>query len=381
MRIFPHPLREAYVALIGSWFMVGALYLITVGSLLTRVDDALGYPQRIAGLVLCTICSGLFLATQLILIRGSDRRHLPALVMSQVVLALTLLVWTGTWTTLGLAMAAVALTLDSRRAVAATLAVALVGHTFVLVTADRVDTRAGIPLTNWVTAIILYAITRLIVVHDELRRTREHLARVRVDEERTRISRDLHDIMGRTLVAVSLRNETAIRLVEADPAAAKRQLEQAQATLQDGQRQLRALTSGPVIAGLRGELDTAQSLCDRLGVRCTIAYQPVTDAPIDATLAAVVREAVTNMLKHSRPRVCQLAVTASEDEVTLSVLNDGALAAATPDSARTGLLDMTARVAALGGTLTAEPLPDRRYRVTVRVPRGKVAASGREEVL
>ena len=81
-----------------------------------------------------------------------------------------------------------------------------------------------------------------------------------------------------------------------------------QSSITAGQAQLRALTSGPVIIGLSSELDTARRLFDRLGIRCSVETVTVEDRAVDQALAAVVREAVTNSLKHSRPHECRIPV-------------------------------------------------------------------------
>nr|WP_269810934.1 histidine kinase [Kineosporia rhizophila] len=211
--------------------------------------------------------------------------------------------------------------------------------------------------------------TRLYVVLDELRRTREQIARVRVDEERLRISRDLHDLLGRTLVSASLRNEAALRLLDHDIERCRDQLTALRSSIIDGQARLRALTSGPTLIGLNDELASARELFERLGLRAEVDAVVVDDPAIDQTLAAVVREAVTNTLKHGQPTWCRIGVRHESLAIVVSVVNDGVTSTAQDGGAHTGLDDIRARVESLGGVLTAGPVPGGQFRVIARVPR------------
>ena len=103
---------------------------------------------------------------------------------------------------------------------------------------------------NIVVGIVLLTFALLARTLIQLEVSRERLARLSVDEERSRISRDLHDIIGRTLVAVSLRQEAALNLLDRDVGLARRQLVASGETVREGQAQLRALTHGPMVAGV-----------------------------------------------------------------------------------------------------------------------------------
>jgi two-component system sensor histidine kinase DesK len=214
----------------------------------------------------------------------------------------------------------------------------------------------------------LYAMARLLIVLDELRRTREQMARGRVDEERLRISRDLHDLLGRTLVAVSLRNETALRLLDSDVERCRVQLVALQSSVIDGQAKLRALTGGPTLIGLSDELASARELFERLGVRALVDAVEIDHQAVDQTLAAVVRESVTNILKHARPTWCRIGVRHESLAIVVTVVNDGAASSVADDGAHTGLDDIRARVVALGGVLTAGAVNGDQFRVIARVP-------------
>lgn len=180
------------------------------------------------------------------------------------------------------------------------------------------------PVVAATIAIGLYTLTRAFQALHDLRVYQEELARLEVDRERNRISRDLHDVMGRTLVATSLRVETAIEMLDSENEQVQEQLLQAQKVLASGGRELRSLTRGPVTTSLEEEVVAAQQLCQRLGIqfRCNVPEGTYSSAqPISAE---VVREGITNMLKHSRPRYCSLRID-PESPTIVSISNDGCL--------------------------------------------------------
>lgn len=180
------------------------------------------------------------------------------------------------------------------------------------------------PVVAATIAIGLYTLTRAFQALHDLRVYQEELARLEVDRERNRISRDLHDVMGRTLVATSLRVETAIEMLDSENEQVQEQLLQAQKVLATGGRELRSLTRGPVTTSLEEEVVAAQQLCQRLGIqfRCNVPEGTYSSAqPISAE---VVREGITNMLKHSRPRYCTLRID-PESPTIVSISNDGCL--------------------------------------------------------
>lgn len=222
---------------------------------------------------------------------------------------------------------------------------------------------------------VLTALTRMLVVVQELASTREQVARLRVDEERSRIQRDLHDLLGRTLVTVSMRTQTALRLIGKDPSAARVQLEETAALVASGQAQLRELVAGRSIVGLEQELTSAQELCARLGVRLDLQVEPIDDPSTDALAARMLREAMTNMLKHSRPSVAAISIVDEAGCTVVTVDNDGAVGLPPGATQGTGLRDLQARVEDhLGGVLVSGRQPGGHFRVQARIPRSLAAS-------
>ncbi|PIE26972.1 MAG: hypothetical protein CSA58_06715 [Micrococcales bacterium] len=167
------------------------------------------------------------------------------------------------------------------------------------------------------------AVTRLAIMLDRLTFTREVLARRLVDVERERVGRDLHDLMGRTLVAASLRNQTLLRTLGDSNPLLREQLERIHQSLGRGQSQLRALTSGPAIAHLEDELQALRALCGRVEVDVHVEDRVWPPAQQEATVGLVVRETITHVLKYSRATWCRVLLDRDGSTTVVQVSHDG----------------------------------------------------------
>lgn len=356
-------------AIVGVWLLVLLMLFISVGQAFAQREYGVTPPIEAACDALSFVIAGCYLRLEFLLGEGRRGRQIHVLVWIEVLAALLVLGLGTAWIMLTLSLAAVLLVTTGRRRL---LVVALVGTAYVVLLLVKsngtpVISLVSVVLTTIVCGYGLYTVTRQRIVLHELRRTREETARARVDEDRLRISRELHDLLGRTLVAVSLRNEAALRLLDSDVERCRAQLTAVQSLVIDGQARLRALTSGPALISLGDELTSARELFELLGVRAEIDAVAVDDHVVDHTLAAVVREAVTNTLKHGRPTWCRIGVQRESAAVVVTVVNNGVIPSA-GDGAHTGLDGIRARVAALGGVLTAEATAGGEFRVVVRIP-------------
>ena len=178
----------------------------------------------------------------------------------------------------------------------------------------------------------------------ELDRGRTAQAALAVAEERLRFSRDVHDVLGRRLSAIAVQSELAAALVErGDERAAARALE-VRTSAHDALREARELARGYRPVDLEQELHGAASLLRSAGIDATV---DVTGLPAQwhEPAAWVVREAVTNVLRHSRAST----VAVSYADGVLLVRNDGATRPPTADG--TGLAGVRGRLAQLGAGL------------------------------
>lgn len=272
------------------------------------------------------------------------------------------------WASLGVAAAAIALAGGHLRyGWLANCLLAATAATLLVLGPSHRSTDVAVFFIAILVAVVLYALAQMTVLNKQLRIAQEQVARNHVDQERLRIARDLHDILGRTLVAASLRNQAAIQLVEIAPDKALAQMQAAHETLSAGQSQLRSLTSGPVVAGLAQEVESAAALCRKMGIAVVTDVTDIADGENSSLCARIVREAITNMLKHSRTTRCVITIREEAAGLVVSIANDGA-----PDalaaSAGTGLRDLRRRVELRGGTLETGLVGKGHFSVIVRLP-------------
>jgi two-component system sensor histidine kinase DesK len=158
----------------------------------------------------------------------------------------------------------------------------------------------------------------------ELQRARGELAHQAVMEERLRMARDLHDLLGHTLSLITMKSELAGRLLDKNPHAATEQIHEVERVARQALREVREAVAGYRQRTLRGELDGARQILEAAGIECTIEYEPQPLSPgTDIVLAWVVREGATNVIRHSRAQRCLIRITCSDEYVRAEISNDG----------------------------------------------------------
>lgn len=198
--------------------------------------------------------------------------------------------------------------------------------------------------------IVVYALWRMAALTVELRAARAELARAEVARERLRFARDLHDLLGYGLSVVVLKAELAFRLLDRDrPEDARRELSGGLDAARQVLRDIGDVAAGYTAISLAAEVASARAVLSAAGVEVTGEVTGAAlPAEIDAVLATALREGVTNLLRHSDARHCALELTADDEQVRLSLRNDG-VAAAVPKEPGAGIGNLTHRLEALGG--------------------------------
>jgi len=170
--------------------------------------------------------------------------------------------------------------------------------------------------------------------------------------ERERVARDVHDVLGHSLTALSVKADLAARLVDVDPARAKVELESIQATARQALAEVRATVGGLRAGNLEAELAAAPLVLADAGVTTEVVGSVAdTDPRHRALLAWVLRESVTNVVRHARAH----AVVIELGERGIAVSDDGT-GLTGPEG--NGLRGMRERVVGAGGELAlrgAEP--------------------------
>ena len=204
----------------------------------------------------------------------------------------------------------------------------------------------------------------------EMERTRGVQAQLAVAEERLRFARDLHDVMGRNLSAIAVKSQLAAELVRRGRDGAAEELADISRVAEESLREVRDVVRGYRRTDLPGELAGARSVLRAAGVAVTVTGEEEAvdlPEPVQTALGWVVREAVTNVLRHSRAGRCTVELRATGGEAELQVANDGARGARTAWG--NGLTGLAERLAATGGRLSAGPDGDR-FVLAASVPVG-----------
>jgi two-component system, NarL family, sensor histidine kinase DesK len=214
--------------------------------------------------------------------------------------------------------------------------------------------------TNLFTAQRLRANSKLQMAHEEI----EQLAKV---AERERIARDLHDVLGHTLSVIVLKSELAGRLFVRDPERAAAEITDVEKISRQALTEVRETIRGYRAEGLAAEIKRAHGVLDAAGVTLECNDKPPALKPAEeSVMSLVLREAVTNIVRHSQASHCSMRFSA-ENGNTFFVVEDDGRGGARADG--NGVRGMRERVEALGGRFNIGASEDGRgTRVTIELP-------------
>jgi len=208
------------------------------------------------------------------------------------------------------------------------------------------------------------AVRRHVATTKRLEAARDEIHRLAARDERLRVARDLHDELGQTLSLIVLKSELARLEV---PGPGRERIEEVTRAARQALQSLRDLVSSFRHPTLAEELDSARSLLEASGIECVVESRPETiSPPVETALAWAVREASTNVLRHSGGRRCRVAVEKRSGCVHLEVTDDGR----GPERFEpgSGLRGLEERVAFLGGRLRAGRVAGGGFGVLVEIP-------------
>jgi len=227
----------------------------------------------------------------------------------------------------------------------------------------------GLPLEAWIPAVALTLLigggnvafaekrradTRLRLAQDEV----EHLAKV---AERERIARDLHDLLGHTLSVIVLKSELASKLTDRDPARAATEIRDVERISREALAEVRRAVQGYRDLTLEESLAQARQALLAGGVSLEVDVARVPLAPkTEGVIALVLREAITNIIRHARASRCVVRMQPDRDLLVMTVTDNGVGGDARPG---TGMAGMRARVEEQGGHF----VHDGSHGTTVRV--------------
>ncbi|MFD7944959.1 sensor histidine kinase, partial [Streptomyces sp. NPDC059744] len=217
----------------------------------------------------------------------------------------------------------------------------------------------------------------------ELREARATVAQLAANEERLRLARDLHDLLGHSLSLITLKSELAGRMLPDHPDQAALQVADIEQVSRQALVDVRSAVTGYRRPTLPGELAGARTALAAAGITADVP----TDAPDDLpekpeeVLAWALREAVTNVVRHSGARRCTVTLaprqTLGGRILELTVADDGRGGSGTKPG--NGLTGITERLATVDGTMTTRPTNSasgKGFTLTLSVPLGSGLGSG-----
>ncbi|MEV5977876.1 histidine kinase [Streptomyces sp. NPDC052114] len=252
------------------------------------------------------------------------------------------------------------------------------GVTLLMVLVGLRDDGLGDLITNLgvITLLVGFAMSgvrELIRTTIQLRQARATVAQLAANEERLRLARDLHDLLGHSLSLITLKSELAGRMLPDHPDKAAQQVADIEQVSRQALVDVREAVSGYRRRTLAGELAGARTALTAAGIAADVPLEAPAELPGEdgeAALAWALREAVTNVVRHSGARRCTVAFTARQTLagrlLELSVEDDGTGGAGTASG--NGLTGLAERVDAVGGALETGPAARGGFRLTVRVP-------------
>jgi two-component system sensor histidine kinase DesK len=360
------------------FFLVGPL-----GREIREPVDSLGRWLTYAGLVAFVLVY-LWAIPRDLAGRHTGRLAVAVVILASLAVAISVLDTRAMWTVLFIATAAGAGRLTPSRtalaaigATAVLAAVALLGH--------------GVDSIRTLESAIEVVLIGLVVVgfsqyertSRELRMAQAEVARVATDVERARIARDLHDLLGHSLSMIALKTELARRLLERDPARAATELADVEEVVRTSLRDVRQAVAGYRQVDLEAELAGARVALVAAGFEVLLERpEDPLDPATDSLLGWVVREGVTNVVRHSGGAQCSISIERLvRGDVRLEILDDGpsplpgGSGRASVGTGR-GLRGVRERVTLAGGSVESGPRAEGGYRLAVTVPARPPAAGG-----
>ncbi len=220
------------------------------------------------------------------------------------------------------------------------------------------------PVALPVVAISIYGFIQVHRGNFALAEARAQLASLAAENERSRIARDLHDLLGHSLTTITVKAGLATRLGQADPARALQEIAEVEALARRSLADVRAAVANYRDVTLTGELATGRELLRAASITADLPYAvDIVDPAHHELFGWVVREGLTNIVRHSHASSCAVRLSAS----TVEIVDDGVGGTASGNAGPpgNGLKGLRERVAAAGGVVDAGPLEPRGWRLRV----------------
>jgi len=215
----------------------------------------------------------------------------------------------------------------------------------------------GLDAGLWATNIIMVIVFGGFCLHTaetlrankELRTKQDEIQRLATIAERERIARDLHDVLGHTLSLIILKSKLARKLTNTTETEAVKELQDIESISRDALQQVRTTIQGYRTIGLTGEVENAKQALKAAGITSDLKIDECTLNPrIESALTMLLRESITNVIRHTEAKHCNVKLSRDKDRLLFSVSDDGN---GTVRREGSGISGMRERVKELGGQL------------------------------
>lgn len=195
--------------------------------------------------------------------------------------------------------------------------------------------------------------------------------------ERERIAHELHDLLGQTLTMVAVKSDLAAKLVARDPARARSEITDVARAARDALTQIRTAVYDMTATSVESEIALARQALEAAGVRLEVRSEmPPLSPSLGKALGLTIREATTNIVRHSQADAARISIGLEEDGRLQLVVADNGVGAPADGHEGTGLSGLRKRVADLGGETVIEQRDGMQIRVRLPLERGNGAAGG-----
>jgi two-component system sensor histidine kinase DesK len=345
---------------------LAVLFTAQVSAILT---GSMPPARLVASLTSVTVVTALHASYFRLTARWPRRARLGILAGQGIATYLPLLAAGDTWPGMGGFLASSVLLVVSGWAAWALSAATIVGlFVAAVILGPGVHDAGNTAVTSLTVCLVMYGVGQLTAAVRRVYARQTEVAQHAVIRERLRFGRDMHDLLGCSLAAITLRAELARRLMNSDPVRAGDELRDVVDIARRSVAEVRQVADGYRNISLAQEVAAAASLLASANVTTQVAMNcGVLPDKIDGVLAIVLRELITNLLRHSSARNCWISAEQDDEHVRLSVVNDRVPRTAATRRDGGGLENLAWRLEAIGGTLCVTVGGDGRFRVLAEI--------------
>jgi two-component system sensor histidine kinase DesK len=363
---------------VNRWRVIAGIFLVYLGYALPDLWSRHGWGMRIVGCLLLAAFVAVYLGALPVAAFGRRHEWARPVLGAMVAIPVVYLLLLGEGGIVFATYLAIAFVLLLPNRVSLPLVVAVAVGVVVLpqyVDAwDLVGLQFGVGIPTLFVALAMYGMRNNVRSTAALYQARQEVEHLAAEQERLRIARDLHDLLGHALTTVTVKAELAARLAALDPERAAREMTEVAELARQGLADVRATVSGFREVSLISELAAAREVLAAAGMTAVLPAA-VEEAPLAARelFGWAVREGITNAVRHSRARRVEVRLTPTSVEVADDGRGaDGRGADGSDDgesAARgNGLLGLAERAEAAGGRLVSGPRPGGGFLLRVELP-------------